>query len=169
VDLAAADIHGEAQFAAAFFFHASRCHASGWRRDRGSAPVHRDLEFARRNENSGCTDDHWRRIRRRTRVGHSSAAAPAKWSAVTLRMQLPLVWMACILDARQIARIAGMSDSAGQLKLDVLSRREMAVASCRICGRCGQACATACRSACRKHRDAQHVGVKLQVDPVHQP
>jgi hypothetical protein len=45
----------------------------------------------------------------------SSAAAPAKWSAVTLRMQLPEVWMACISTEARSARIAGMSFSAGQL------------------------------------------------------
>ena len=45
----------------------------------------------------------------------SSAATPAKGSAVVLRMQLPLVWMACISTEASSARMSGTSASLGQL------------------------------------------------------
>ncbi|MNC51436.1 hypothetical protein D3C75_1007280 [compost metagenome] len=45
----------------------------------------------------------------------SSAATPANWSVVTLRMQLPLVWMACICTLASSASMSGTSSSFGQL------------------------------------------------------
>jgi hypothetical protein len=45
----------------------------------------------------------------------SSAVAPAKWSAVTLRMQLPEVWMACISTLGELGQDVGDVESLGQL------------------------------------------------------
>jgi hypothetical protein len=45
----------------------------------------------------------------------SSAAAPANWSVVVLRMQLPEVWIECISTSLRCSMIAGTSLSLGQL------------------------------------------------------
>ncbi|MNH16190.1 hypothetical protein D3C79_758210 [compost metagenome] len=59
---------------------------------------------------------HWRTISHHGRGSiTSSAATPANWSVVTLRRQLPLVWIACICTVASSARMSGMSSRAGQL------------------------------------------------------
>jgi hypothetical protein len=45
----------------------------------------------------------------------SSAAAPAYWSALMLRMLSPLVWIACISTSASSARMSGASSSLIQL------------------------------------------------------
>ncbi len=70
------------------------------------------LNLRGRNENSGCNVDHWRMASAQTRGSSiSSAVAPANGSAVTLRMQLPLVWMACMSTLARCSRISGVSAS----------------------------------------------------------
>ena len=80
------------------------------------APVTAILNLRGSQVNSGWTVDHCRMI---SAVGRgssiSSAAAPAKWSAVTLRMQLPLVWIACISTSASASSMSGTSRSLGQL------------------------------------------------------
>ena len=92
--------------------------------DRGPiwrAPFTAILNLRGRNENSGWKVDHWRRISHHTNESTiSSAATPAKWSVVTLRNELPEVWIACICTVASSARMSGTSSSCGQL-------------SCRFC------------------------------------
>jgi hypothetical protein len=60
--------------------------------------------------------DHWRRISASGRGSiTSSGATPAKWSAVMLRTQLPLVWIACISTSASSARMSGTCSRRGQL------------------------------------------------------
>ncbi len=81
-----------------------------------SAAVTAILNFLGRKENSGWSVDHCRTISHQGRGSSiSSAAAPANWSEVTLRTQLPEVWMACISTEARSSSIAGMSTSPGQL------------------------------------------------------
>jgi hypothetical protein len=62
------------------------------------APVMAILNLRGRNANSGCSVLHWRRISANGRGSAiSSMAMPARSSLVMLRMQLPLVWMPCML------------------------------------------------------------------------
>ncbi len=66
--------------------------------------------------NSGCSVDHWRKISHHGRgSSNSSLAAPANGSAVTLRTQLPLVWMQCISTSASAASTSGISTSFTQL------------------------------------------------------
>ena len=66
--------------------------------------------------NSGWSVDHCRSSSAVARGSSiSSAAAPAKWSAVTLRTQLPLVWIECIPTSASAAIMSGTSRSFGQL------------------------------------------------------
>ena len=81
-----------------------------------TAPLTAILNLRGRKANSGCSVDHWRMISHHTSGSTSSSGAtPAKWSVVVLRMQLPLVWMACICTVASSARMAGTSSSLGQL------------------------------------------------------
>ena len=81
-----------------------------------AAPVMPILNLRGSQLNSGLSVDHWRSS---SAVGRgssiSSAAAPAKWSAVTLRTQLPLVWIACMSTSASASRMSGTSRSFGQL------------------------------------------------------
>ena len=70
------------------------------------------LNLRGRNENSGCRLDHWRIASDQTRGSSSSSGvAPAKGSAVVLRMQFPLVWMACMSTLARWSRMSGASAS----------------------------------------------------------
>ena len=81
-----------------------------------SAPVTAILNLRPSQVNSGWSVDHWRSSSAVTRGSSiSSAAAPAKWSAVTLRMQLPEVWIACICTSASASSMSGTSFSFGQL------------------------------------------------------
>ena len=81
-----------------------------------AAPLTAILNLRGRKENSGWKLDHWRISSHQGRGSSiSSAAAPANTSVVTLRMQLPEVWMACISTSASACRMAGMSTSRGQL------------------------------------------------------
>ncbi|EVT88793.1 hypothetical protein Z046_23570 [Pseudomonas aeruginosa VRFPA09] len=62
-----------------------------------TAPFTAILNLRGRWANSGWKVDHWRMISHQGRGSTSSSrATPANWSVVVLRMQLPLVWIACI-------------------------------------------------------------------------
>ncbi|MND85424.1 hypothetical protein D3C80_773500 [compost metagenome] len=81
-----------------------------------TAPFTAILNLRGRWENSGWKVDHWRMISHQGRGSTSSSrATPANWSVVVLRMQLPLVWIACICTVASSARISGTSSSSGQL------------------------------------------------------
>jgi hypothetical protein len=83
----------------------------------------RDLELARQEGELRVQVDHWRMISHQTRGSTiSSAATPAKWSAVTLRMQLPLVWMACISTLGQVGEDVRHVVQLRPVVLDVLAR-----------------------------------------------
>ena len=74
------------------------------------------LNLRGRKANSGWKVLHWRRISASGRGSiTSSAATPANWSVVTLRTQLPEVWMACISTSASSARMSGTSSIFGQL------------------------------------------------------
>ena len=61
--LAAADIDGKAELALVVLLQMQAdIVRSGWRRGRARRPVTAILNLRGRKENSGCTDDHWRRI-----------------------------------------------------------------------------------------------------------
>jgi hypothetical protein len=79
-------------------------------------PVTAILNLRGRNWNSGWSVDHWRISSAQGRGSAiSSAAAPAKWSAVTLRIVLPLVWIACSPTSASASSMSGTSTSCGQL------------------------------------------------------
>jgi hypothetical protein len=79
-------------------------------------PVSAILNLRGRKVNSGCKLDHCRSSSATGRgSASSSAAAPAHWSVVTLRMQLPDVWMACISTSASAARMSAASSSLIQL------------------------------------------------------
>ena len=100
----------------------------------------------------------------------SSAATPAHWSVVMLRTQLPLVCMPCRPTLRELRHRVRQVLELDPVELDVLPRGEMAVAAVIARVRHGRACAAGPTTACRRgSRSAQHVGMKLQVDAVHQP
>ena len=99
----------------------------------------------------------------------SSAAAPAKWSAVTLRMQLPLVWMQCISTVGELGEDIGHVDQLRPVELQILPRREMAVALVVFARDVRELAQLPRRQRAVGNGDAQHVGVKLQIEPVHQP
>ena len=93
---------------------------------------------------------------------------PAKWSAVTLRTQLPLVWMACICTVASSARISGTSASFGPVQLQVLARGEMpeaAVVAARDVGELAQL-----RGAQQSvgNGDAQHRRMALDIQAIAQ-
>ena len=135
-----------------------------------AAPVTPTLNLRPSQLNSGWSVDHWRIS---SAVGRgsstSSAAAPAKWSAVTLRMQLPLVWIACMSTSASASQDVGHVAELRPVELDVLPRGEVAVALVPALGDH--------RELPQLHRvqravgdgDAQHVGVQLQVEAVPQP
>ncbi|MNT18300.1 hypothetical protein D3C72_1534910 [compost metagenome] len=80
------------------------------------APLMAILNLRGRKANSGCSIDHCLTISHHTSgFTSSSGAMPAKWSVVVLRMQLPLVWIACICTVASSARMSGTSSSSGQL------------------------------------------------------
>ena len=99
----------------------------------------------------------------------SSAAAPAQWSAVTLRMQLPEVWMACISTSASVARMSARVLELDPVELDVLPRGEMAVAAVILLGDLGELAHLPRRQRAIGNGDAQHIGVELQIEAVHQP
>ncbi|MCY1453333.1 hypothetical protein D9M71_703160 [compost metagenome] len=81
-----------------------------------AAPLTAILNLRGRWANSGWKVDHWRMISHHGRGSTtSSRAMPANWSVVVLRMQLPLVWIACICTVASSARISGTSSNSGQL------------------------------------------------------
>ena len=84
---------------------------------RSSAPAEMAiLNLRGRKANSGCSVDHCRMISAQTRGSSiSSCAAPASGSQVTLRIQFPDVWMACMSKAASRSRISGASTSLIQL------------------------------------------------------
>jgi hypothetical protein len=87
-----------------------------WIAARSRGTGHRDLELARQEREFRMVG---RPLPDQLGIGRgsatSSAAAPAKWSAVTLRMQLPAGLDGVHLDLGQLFRMSGMSFSAGQL------------------------------------------------------
>ena len=79
-------------------------------------PLTAILNLRGRKANSGWSVDHCLSNSapgRGSRI--SSAAAPAKWSAVTLRTQFPEVWMACMSTSARASRMSGTSFNFGQL------------------------------------------------------
>jgi hypothetical protein len=73
-------------------------------------PVIAILNLRGRNWNSGWSVDHWRSSSAKGRGSAiSSPAAPAKWSAVTFRTQLPEVWIACIPTSASASSMSGTS------------------------------------------------------------
>ena len=81
-----------------------------------AAPLKAILNLRGNQSNSGCCVDHCRVNSQYGRGSTaSSAATPANWSVVMLRMQLPLVWMACISTLARSARMSGTASKAGQL------------------------------------------------------
>jgi hypothetical protein len=81
-----------------------------------SEPLIAILNLRGRKANSGWKVDHCRISSAHTSGSvTSSGATPANWSVVMLRMQLPLVWIACICTVASSARMSGTRSSAGQL------------------------------------------------------
>ena len=122
------------------------------------------------NENSGCSVTCWRMISAQTRGSSiSSGATPAHWSVVMLRTTLPLVCMPCMPTLARSAIASGSSSSLIQWILDVLPRGEMAVAAIVFARDMGQHAQLRRRQRAVGNGDAQHVGVQLQIDAIHQP
>ena len=72
------------------------------------------------------------------------------------------------LDGREIGQRVGHVDQLDPVELDVLPRGEMAVAFVVFPRDVGQHAQLLRRQRAVRHGDAQHVGVELQVEPVHQ-
>ena len=98
----------------------------------------------------------------------SSAATPAHWSVVMLRMQLPEVCIACILDLGEIGERVRHLLELDPVELDVLPGGEMAVAAVVAARHMRQHAHLVGRQRAVRDRDPQHVGVQLQIDAVHQ-
>lgn len=98
---------------------------------------------------------------------NSSAATPAQWSAVTLRMQLPDVWMACISTLARSANRSGVLQLR-PVELDVLARCEVTVTFVVLFGNVGQGAHLAGIKRAVGNSNPQHVAVQLQVKSVHE-
>ena len=86
-----------------------------------------------------------------------------------LRMQLPLVWMRVHLDLGEVGEDVGRLLELDPVELDVLARGEMAVAAVVGARDVGEHAQLARRQRAVGNGDAQHVGVELQIEAVHQP
>ncbi len=83
-----------------------------------------------------------------------------------LRTQLPLVWIACISTVASSARMSGTLSSARPVELDVLPRREMAVASVILAGDLGERPKLRRRDETIGNRDPQHRRMLLDIEAV---
>ncbi len=72
-------------------------------------------------------------------------------------------------DTGEIGERVGHVDQLDPVELDVLPRREMAVALVVFARDMSEHAQLARRQGAVGHRDAQHIGVQLQIEPVHQP
>ena len=73
------------------------------------------------------------------------------------------------LDRRKVRKRIGAVFQLDPVVLDVLARGEVAVAPVILVGDCRQHCHLAAVERAIGDRDAQHIGVELQIEPVHQP
>ncbi len=99
----------------------------------------------------------------------SSGATPAHWSVVMLRTQLPLVCMRMQPGAGEIGHHVRQVGELDPVELHVLPRGEVAVAAVVRARDMRQRAQLRRRQRAVGNGDAQHVGVKLEVDAVHQP
>ena len=72
-------------------------------------------------------------------------------------------------DAGELGQNVGHVHQLGPVELQVLARGEMAVALVVFARDMGQHAHLLGRQRAVRHGDAQHIGVKLQIEPVHQP
>ena len=113
--------------------------------------VHRDLELARQVAELGVEGRPLAdQLAPDEGIDDLVRATPAKWSVVMLRMQLPEVWMACISTVASSARISGTSSSLRPVELQVLARREVAVAAVVLARDLGELAQLARRRAARR-------------------
>ena len=134
-----------------------------------AAAVMAILNLRGRNVNSGCTVQCWRTISAQMRGSSiSSGATPAQWSVVTLRTELPLVWMPCSLwRARYVHRV-GQFFELDPVELDVLPRGEVPVAAVVAARHVRERAQLLRRQRAVGDADPQHVGVELQIDAIEQ-
>ena len=79
-----------------------------------SAPLTAILNLRGRKANSGWMVDHWRMISHHGGRDLDLGRDAGEWSVVVLRMQLPLVWMACICTV-PVGQDVGHAQASGQL------------------------------------------------------
>ncbi len=134
------------------------------------APVTAILNLRGKNANSGWNVDHCRRISQYGRGSSiSSFATPANGSLVMLRMQLPLVWIACISTLGELFEDVRDVLELRPVVLDVLPRREVAVALVVDSRDVRELSELRRREQPVRDRHAQHVRVELHVETVLQP
>ena len=128
------------------------------------------LNLRGRNENSGCRVTCWRTSSAQMRGSSiSSGATPAHWSVVMLRTQLPLVCMPCMPTLARVRHRVRQFFELDPVVLNVLPRREMAVAAIVTARHVREHPHLFGRQRAVGNRGAQHVGVKLKIHAVHQP
>ena len=88
---------------------------------------------------------------------------------MTLRTQLPLVCMPCRPAFARSAITSGRSDELDPVELEILPRGEMAVVAVVAPRDMRERAQLIRRQRAVGNGDAQHIGMKLQIDAVHQP
>ena len=128
------------------------------------------LNLRGRNENSGCSDDHCRRIsaigaRIGDLVGGDAGEMVGGDVADAIARGLDRVH----LDAGELGENVGRVLQRRPVELEVLPRGEMAVAAIVLARDFGELAHLARVQRAVGHGDAQHVGMELQIEAVHQP
>ena len=133
-------------------------------------PVTAILNLRGRYENSGCRNEYWRSSSQYGRGSASSSfARPAYWSDVMLRTQLPDDWIDVISDVGERLDDVRRLLELDPVVLDVLARREVAEVLVVLARDVREAAHLLRRQRAVRHVDAQHVGVQLQIEAVHEP
>ena len=143
------------------------------RLDRGAVALgagHRDLEFARQEREL--------RMHRRplaqdfgigTRIGDLVGGRTGEMIGGDVADAVAAGLDRVHLDAGEIGQDRRHVRQRRPVELDVLARREMAVALVVFAGDVAEHAQLLAVQRAVRHGDAQHVGVQLQVDAVHQP
>ena len=143
------------------------------RLDRGAimrAAVDRDLELARQEREFGMLrrplpQDLAIGARIRDLVGGDAGEMIGRDVADAIARGLDRVH----LDAGEFGQNVGRVLQRGPVELHVLPRREMAVAAIVLARDLGELAQLPGIQRAIGNRDAQHIGVQLQIEPVHQP
>ena len=131
----------------------------------------RDLELARQERKLGMQSHMLANQLGPDRAGPRSRRAqrPAHWSVVMLRTQLPLVCMPCMPTLASVGHGVGEFLELDPVILNVLPGGEVAVAAIEAPRHMRQHAHLGRRQRAVRDGGAQHVGVQLKIDAIHQP